>query len=120
MLVQDQMKEPILLARAARVYDCEYTFKYGFNKKEYSDRIWFQKKAPAFFYGKVHHDFLLELIAISLLYGKEKQPFYEIIHQAITQQILPVAFYKDGRLYPVNEDNIKNCQKIILRAMGLR
>jgi len=119
LIIEGQSGHPVLLARATRDYDFRYGLKRQFIESEYFSRVWWWRRPPGFFYGKIHHDFLLELIAISLLYGEEKQPLHKIVRSAALQGILPVAFYKEGRLYPVNEDNIRNCQQIILGALEL-
>lgn len=120
LLLQSDRSNPVVLARAVRTYDSRtLSLKKTFDEMEDNARIWDTKEPPIYFPEKLHHDFLLELLSIALLYGGENQPLQELVQLAATQEILPVAFYKEGRLYPINDDNIDKAQQIVLNALGL-
>jgi len=101
LMFQANPKHPIAFFRAIREY------KYGYRKP--------------WDVSQVYHDFLLELMALTLLYDDKVKDFYHTLRTVINSGIVPVALFKTGKLYPVRyEESRRKSQEIMLKALGLK
>lgn len=72
-------------------------------------------------FEQIYHDFLLELMALSLLYEDNVISFYQTLRTILNSGIVPVALFKTGKLFPVRyEEARRKSQEIVVKALGLK
>jgi len=72
-------------------------------------------------FEQIYHDFLLELMGLTLFYDDKDKSFYHTLRTIIISGIVPVALFKTGKLYPVRyEESGRKSREIMLKALGLK
>ena len=71
-------------------------------------------------FKQIYHDFLLELMCLSLLYEGNGKGFYQTLRTILNSGIVPIALFKTGKLYPVRyEEARRKSQEMLSKGLNL-